>query len=147
VYPFASGPWAAFVHGYLVARRDELVGMLDGADFSLCEVYTHVPREIDPRGRVAIAWAFRGGDLRFALEETTDVDLYVEAEWAVIEPLARTVVGTDPAVRAQVDAATAEAIRAGRFRVARRGPVPAFLAELHDDLARHTAPAAAAQGR
>lgn len=134
-YPFGSAPWRGLLHGYLLAKADEFAATLEGRDFSLCEVYTDVPVDVDPADRVAVTWGFRGGRLWFAPEERDEVDIKVVIDWATVAPLARLAVAGDEEVQARMNEALGRAAASGKLAVTQRVPMPSFVATMHDDLA------------
>lgn len=139
-YPFASPAWAAALHGYLVARGAEMAAE-HGQDFSICEVYTEVPGDVNDLDRVPVTWGFADGAAWFELTERDDVDMKVVGTWEVLAPLARVVYADDPDGAAASHVALGEALAAGTLQVTRTGAPPEVLGRLHDDLARLTASA------
>ena len=136
---FASNAWLDALRSIMVQRAEAANGDLpDG--FSMCEVFTDVPAEVNDSSRVA--WHCRVADGAFAWElgEVDDVQRKIVADWETILPVARTVFAEDPAKAAEVQQAMAKALAEGKVSVTGGlGPQPTVFAAVHDEIARLTA--------
>ena len=135
---FASPAWVALLREQLEALLPEMATELAGATFSVCEIYTDVPTVVNPLSTVAVTWGVSAGALHFSETARDDVSLWVQAEWAGLAPLARTVVAGDPEREAELQREMRSLMRAGQMEA--RGPrsQPAFMARLHDLVAART---------
>ncbi|WP_330231469.1 hypothetical protein OHA40_02660 [Nocardia sp. NBC_00508] len=138
MYAFASAEYLAALHGYLAARAKEFDRALHGAAFSVCEVYTDVPRTIAADGRVAVTWRVRAGAVELTRTESDDVELKVVVDWATIAPLAKFVVGDDKARARELNEAMDRAVADGKMMVHSSNRPPAFFRSVHDDMAALT---------
>ena len=137
-FEFASGEW---LNRLRRGMESALTGAdLDGIDFSMCEVYTHVPSHISPSGRVGWHCRIDSGGLRWAEGEADDVDFKAVGEWSVLREASRTIYEGDPAAESTSMAGLRAAMDAGRVSITgtRRG-APRELGAVHDQMARITA--------
>ena len=139
-YPFLSPGYLAAFHGYLVAKTDEFVGMLESRDFILCETYTGVPPAVNNSAHVSIVWGFEKGRLVFGSDDREDVTIRVRATWAAAEPLARIVFSEDPDASERLQAILSRGAEEHTFSVMYNGEPPPFAGVVQDDLARLTCP-------
>lgn len=140
-FEVGSDAWLTAVHEVLesIVTQAGQNGLLDGIDYSMCEVYTHVPSHVSSNERVAWHFRVRGNSLHFSRDEAHDVDVKVTAEWAAVAPYARLEIvdGTEESVA--LNAGLAAAIAAGRMQFEgdpRRRP--AVLAPAHNLIARRS---------
>ncbi|HEY2358002.1 MAG TPA: hypothetical protein VGH86_11165 [Phenylobacterium sp.] len=111
------------------------------ATFSICEVFTDVPKHLDKNGDGVLAWYCRiaDGKLVFAEGEVSDVDMKTLTDYDFIVPFARMKLGPENAAEftEQMNAGVA----AGKLKRAGqsdKAPPPEFHA-MHNDLAEITA--------
>lgn len=113
--------------------------------FSVCEVFTHVPRRLDPDGEGNVAWHgfIRNGEADLCLGEVAvdAVDVKTIGEWEAIAPLARHKIDlADPQGFARYQALTEQAAAEGRIqRFGDRSRVPLAFVGIHNALAERTA--------
>jgi hypothetical protein len=138
-HPFASPAWIGALRDYLELRAGELGALLDGARFSVCEVYEDVPAEVNASSTVRVHWAVGPDGLEFDEQERDDVDLKVVAPWAVIAPLARIAVRGDAERATALRRGLGAGLRDGSIRATARGESPPFMDQVHDDMAEQTA--------
>ena len=109
---------------------------LDGVEFSLCEVYTGVPKHIAESGRAAWYFRLRGGELKFGTEEVDDVDFKAIVDYGTIVPLGRLHFGNDPTAEQKAQEGVMRAVAGGKMqRIGDQKKKPAFLDGLHDAMA------------
>lgn len=137
-HPFASPAWIASLRRYLDQHATELGKRLEGRSFSVCEVYEHVPGQVNERDTIAISWEVGPAGLRFEEIEREDVDLKVVAEWSAIAPLAEIAVRGDAGRAADLRRGMVAGLKGGTIRVVSRGASPAFMDRVHDDMADRT---------
>jgi hypothetical protein len=113
--------------------------------FSLCEVFTHVPKHLDPDAGGKIAWHgfIQGGRAELAMGEMPEekVDLKTIAEWEAILPAARTKIDlANPEAFVRYQAEADKLAAEGRVqRFGDRSKVPAVFVGIHNALAERTA--------
>jgi len=133
---FASQAWLDKLH--------ELIGIYArkvGGNFSLslCEVFTAVPRHLDPDGSGTISWhcRIRDGDVKFSRGEIFDADYKSTADYAYILPYARRIL--DPKDAAAIEKEHEAAVAAGKLkREGDRTKIPLVFYGMHNDIARLT---------
>lgn len=136
-YPFAGPQWLAALHGTNVLMADEFAAWLDGREYSMCEVYTGVPADLAPAGRVAWTLRVKGDDVRFTLDEAEpgEVGLKVVADWEVF----RSCVRLPMADVARMEEIIAQGVADGTVSVTGdMTDTPPFVARNHDAMARIT---------
>jgi hypothetical protein len=107
--------------------------------FSLSEQYNNVPGHLSPAG--SLGWHVRiaNGAIDFREEPARDVDACIEGDYEAILPIARLLVGGDPAREAEINRLAADAMAAGKFSITGNlASMPAALAGLHDAVAGFT---------
>jgi hypothetical protein len=113
--------------------------------FSLCEVFTHVPKRLGPDAAGKIAWHgfIQGGRAELAMGEMREdkVDLKTIAEWEAILPAARATIDlADPENFLRYQAEAEKLAAEGRIqRFGDRSKVPPVFISIHNALADRTA--------
>jgi hypothetical protein len=122
-HEFASPGWMA----QLRSAIDAAIGAAeDPSTISFCSLGWHV--------RIA------NGAIDFREEPARDVDACIEGDCEAIAPIARLLVGGDPAREAEINRLAADAMAAGKFSITGNlASMPAALAGLHDAVAGFTA--------
>jgi hypothetical protein len=137
---FASPQWLAALQKAYEDATASAGPAASGVAFTMCEVYTGVPSHLSSSGTLAWKSTVKDGVVVFKHEDDPAADLHVTVDYASVLPLGRLVVEGDPKAEAEMNRIAGEAIRAGKFTVkgdaAKR---PAFLAGVHDRMARITA--------
>lgn len=137
---FLSPDWFAALRQIVKEGASAAAADLAGADFTICEVFTHCP----PGDRtVAHFIRFAGGAVEFGDEAVAGADVLLTVAHDVVLPVARTVF-SDPDGLARAQAAIAAATAAGTWRaegdMATAPPaVQAVLGRVHDTIAAMTA--------
>lgn len=134
----SSDEWLAELKAHIERFLETPSGR--AAEFSLCEVFTDVPKHLDKHGTGVLAWHARmsGGKLHFAEGEVSDVDMKTTTDYAFIVPFAR--LKLDPADAQQVAAAMDEGAAQGKLvREGDRTKVPIEFHAIHNALAEITA--------
>lgn len=115
-----------------------------GIDFSLCEVFTHVPERLAPDSDGHIAWhaVIKDGVAELAMGElpAEDVTLKTVAEWEAVLPAARSVIGpTSPEDLARHQKLSEQAVAEGRIQhFGDREHIPPAFIEVHNAIAART---------
>jgi hypothetical protein len=113
--------------------------------FSVCEVFTRVPQQLNPDAQGKIAWRgfLRGGeaDLAFGEVRPEQVDIKTIADWESTVPFARMKIDlADPQQVARYVALADKAVSEGRMqRFGDRTKVPPLFFGIHNALAERTA--------
>jgi hypothetical protein len=111
-----------------------------GMDFSVCEVFTGVPRHLDKDGSGTIAWHCRitPGRFDFAFGESDAVDMKTVTDYQFILPFARMKLGPD--TQEEYQKQMQGGLESGKIRRAGDGSkAPPELYAIHNDLADITA--------
>jgi hypothetical protein len=137
---FASEAWTAELEQAMAAAFASAAPDTQGIHFSICEVYTGVPADLAPAGRLSWHCVFAGGGMLFQREELPTADLHITVDYETVLPVARIAVEGDAARQTEMERLIGAAIAAGKFTV-RGDPSqnPAFLAGVHDRVAKVTA--------
>lgn len=110
------------------------------ADFTLCEVYTEMPQNVAPTGRLCWYIRVKSGKLDFGTSEIEDTDFKVIAEYSTVLPLVRLTFGDDAEAQRLGKEMVEAAMRDGRMKFeGDESVVPDAFAGLHDALAAITA--------
>ena len=134
---FASPEWFAALKTKFEAYAS---GAPQGVDFSVCEVFTGVPKHLDKDGSGVIAWHCRitPGKFDFAYGESDTVDMKTVTDYDFILPFARMKIGPETAAeyqkQMQIGVETGKIVRNGDGSKA-----PPELYAIHNDLADITA--------
>ncbi|MEJ0024715.1 MAG: hypothetical protein WDN01_01700 [Rhizomicrobium sp.] len=129
---------------WMAALRELLVAYTQGAgtnfEVSLCEVFTNVPKHLDPSGDGTLAWhgVVKNGVVHFDESELADADIHSTVDYDFALPLARLVLS--PETAGQLQAAAARGIAEGKLKLAGRdrSKMPAAFQGLHNDMAVRT---------
>ncbi len=136
-YPFASRPWLAALHATICEKARQAA-----PDFSyaICEVFTDVPAEVAPDGRVAWHARIRGEDVSFDLSEIEAADMKAVADYASVLPLARFDTRNDPDRAAELQAMSQALIGQGKLHISGSSLAASAnpIASLHDAMVRLT---------
>ena len=134
----ASPEWFAA----LKAHIERFVATPNGQKtrWSLCEVFTGVPKHLDKDGSGVIAWHCRiaDGKMDFAYGAADDVDMKTTTDYDFILPMARLVL--TPETAAELAAHSQKGVESGKMK--REGDssgVPPEFHAIHNDLAVITA--------
>lgn len=134
----ASPEWFAALKGHI----ERFVATPNGqkTKWSICEVFTGVPKHLDKNGDGIIAWHCRiaDGKMVFAEGEADDVDMKTTTDYDFIVPMARLIIG--PETAEQLAAHSARGVAGGKMK--REGDssgVPFEFHAIHNDLAAITA--------
>lgn len=134
----ASPEWFAA----LKAHIERFVQTPNGqkTNWSICEVFTGVPKHLDRDGTGVIAWHCRiaDGKMTFAYGAADDVEMKTTTDYDFILPMARLIIGPDTA--AELAAHSEKGIATGKMK--REGVstgVPPEFHAIHNDLAAITA--------
>ena len=138
---FASREWVDELRRVVL---DHLASVdLTGIDYSVSEELTDPPPALAPNGERSIGWHLRIRDGAVEVRDATlaDATVRIVADYATVEPIARTVLGHEAAVRHSVDRLLADARTAGRFAMYGEPREPDVLRQLdlHDVMAVRTA--------
>lgn len=140
-YQFASTEWVEFAHSYVLEQSSG--NSLDGINIRFSEVFTNAPTDLDPDSEGQIGWYLRIVDNQIEVDRgfLPDPDLRITADYQTVLPLARLVFAGDEEAGAVAQKTVEAAMADGRMSRsgddAALAQVP-WLANLHDDLARHT---------
>ena len=106
--------------------------------FSVCEVFTNAPPDVESSRPGVAAWHFyvEGKDVRVVEGEVDDVEIKITADYASALRGARTSYPSDPTERARIRAAMG--LGQGQV-VGDMSRLPPWLLELHNGLAARTA--------
>ena len=133
---FASEEWLQVLEAEM---RKFVASLTDGKRFSISEVYTKVPPEVNPAPAGRVAWTARidGSDVSFVRGEAEDVDLKVEGEYEHIRKAAIFVVSEDN--EEEYQAIAAQAIEQGRITVDGDMAIVADMQPFHNIMAARSA--------
>ncbi len=139
-FDFGSSGWLDVLRG---AYEEAVANGGDEArstSFTMCEVYTDVPADLEPTGRIAWHCRLHEGVVAFKPFDEPAADVHLTLDYASVLPMGRLVVDGNAEKEAEMQRMAATAVRAGKFIV--KGDLrkrPAFLAGVHDAVARMTA--------
>jgi hypothetical protein len=134
---FASPEWFAALREKFSAYAQTAP---DGLDFSVCEVFTGVPKHLDKDGSGVIAWHCRitPGKFDFAYGESDAVDMKTTTDYDFILPFARMKLG--PETQAEYQREMQGGLENGKIvRAGDGSKAPPELYAIHNDLADITA--------
>ena len=142
-YEFASAAWFETLRRNIVRLVGAAGPEMDGVRWTVCEVFTDVPRHLaqGPDGKAAWHCRIRGREIDFGLGEIpgSECDFKVTADYTAILPFAKVVLAGDPAVLEKVNADLLKAAMEGKVVLeGNRETRPEALATLHDDMVRVT---------
>ncbi|MEZ6023609.1 MAG: hypothetical protein R3C16_09435 [Hyphomonadaceae bacterium] len=129
---FASDEWLSTLKGLI----ERYMTLAPGAEISICEVFTGVPKHLDKNGDGVIAWHCRikDGRLEFKEGEIDDADLKTVADYDFVLQLAR--MRIEPGTMEKYEALSAEGTRSGKLNSqGDRTKVPQAFYGMHNDLA------------
>lgn len=134
---FASPEWFAALRQMFSAYAETAPA---GMDFSVCEVFTGVPKHLDKDGTGTIAWHCRitPGKFDFAYGESDAVDMKTVTDYQFILPFARMKLGAD--TQAEYQRQMQSGLESGKIvRAGDGSKAPQELYAIHNDLADITA--------
>jgi hypothetical protein len=134
--------------GWLTILQQSIEAAIAGAgddarlhSFALSERYSGVPEHLaGPSG--ILGWCARvtAGSLAFEHEPDPNADVFIDADYATVVPIARIAVDGDPDRRRELNRAQRTAIEAGTLTVTGDFQrIPAYFSSVHDAVAHHTA--------
>lgn len=134
---FASAEWHARLRD-LLERYTAMVG--PELDLSICEVFTGVPKHLDPDGSGRIAWhcLISGGRVEFREGEIPEADLKTIADYDFVLRLARMKI--EEANLGEYRAIQAQGVALGKLvSTGDHSKVPPLFHGMHNELAEITA--------
>lgn len=139
-WDFLSAEYLAAVRVAFEARAEAVHQEIGDRPFTFAETYTGVPPHLGTDGTVAWHVTFVDGEAHFAFGEPAHADSQLRLDYTSTLPLARYIVGDDPARQAEFQRLIGEATAAGKFSVETgdRGRLAA-LDGFHDEAAHFTA--------
>lgn len=133
----ASPEWMSLMRAQLMAAASNAT---PDTRFSVTETFTDVPPHLDRHGNGQIAWhcVIEGQQVRFGETALAEADIKSRADYVFILPVARRIY--TPEVMEEVAAYKASGVKQGKYLSAVRDgvQVPAFLREVHNEMARRT---------
>jgi len=130
---FAGPEWMAAIESKF---RTYAEGPGRDSKLSICEVFTGVPKHLDPDGTGRIAWHcfIGGGKLKFAYGEIDGADIKNIADYDTILPFAR--LRLTPETQEEYQRMAEAAMAAGKLqRLGDPAKVPQALHGLHNEMA------------
>jgi hypothetical protein len=136
-YEFASPAWLAVLRELFAVYAKKIDPALE---FSICEIYTDVPKHLDRHGTGVIAWhcLIKDRVARFAETAIPEADLRSQSDYAFILTISRKLFAPD--AMAEVQAELARGAAQGKHISTSRdeSKVPPAFMDLHNDIVRRT---------
>jgi len=139
-HDFASPLWFTALQAILYQAVDEAED-LSGSDWTMCEVFTNVPKSLPQGLDGSIAWHYSliDGQVKFGFGDQPEADFKVSLDYHVARDMARMVVGNDESIQQEMERIAFAAIEQGKGEVfGSREKRPENLANYHDTIARIT---------
>ena len=140
-HAFVSPGWVDFARSYVLGQAEGQD--LSGITLRFSEVFTGVPPEIEPDSNGCTGWyiVVEDGRVEVGRGVLENPDLCITVDYETVLPLARAVFAGNEQAAANAQKQVEAAMSAGKM--SRQGDDAAmsklpWLADLHDELARHT---------